>query len=71
MPFMDGFEASRRIRSIERERGELCPAKIIALTGLGSSEHIEQAYEAGVNIFRRKPFSFNDIKELLEKGTEA
>jgi CheY-like chemotaxis protein len=57
MPAMDGFEATRRIRSIESKRNTVHPAKIIALTG-GSSEHIKRAYAAGADVFLRNPFSF-------------
>ncbi|KAF3401959.1 Hybrid signal transduction histidine kinase J [Penicillium rolfsii] len=71
MPVMDGFEATRMIRSIERMRQEQLPAKIIALTGLGSNEHIAMAYEAGVDLFLMKPFSFKKILHLLrEDGYE-
>ncbi|KAJ5466548.1 hypothetical protein N7539_009504 [Penicillium diatomitis] len=66
MPVMDGFTATQKIRSIENDRGTSRPATIIALTGLGSSEHIRKAYSAGVNVFLRKPFSFKDIKGIFE-----
>lgn len=67
MPVMDGFEATRMIRSIERTRPAHLPAKIIALTGLGSNEHIAMAYEAGVDLFLMKPFSFKKILHLLRE----
>ena len=67
MPVMDGFEASRRIRLIEARRQCATPAKIIALTGLGSDEHILKAYAAGINVFLRKPVSLNDIMGLLNE----
>ncbi|CEJ59820.1 hypothetical protein PMG11_08424 [Penicillium brasilianum] len=67
MPIMDGFEATRIIRSIERARQAQIPAKIIALTGLGSDEHIARAYEAGVNLFLTKPISFKEILRLLNE----
>lgn len=66
MPVMDGFTATQKIRSIEMDRATSTPATIIALTGLGSSEHIRRAYAAGVNVFLRKPFSFKDIKGIFE-----
>ncbi|KAJ5933329.1 CheY-like superfamily [Penicillium verhagenii] len=67
MPVMDGFEASREIRSIEAKRKTVSPARIIALTGLGSDEHIAKAYAAGCNIFLRKPASLKDIMAVLGK----
>lgn len=67
MPVMDGFGATQAIRSIERNRGTTHPATIIALTGLGSSEHIAKAYTAGINVFLTKPVSFNDIERLMDE----
>lgn len=67
MPVMDGFEATQAIRSIERNRCATHPATIIALTGLGSSEHIAKAYAAGINVFLTKPVSFNDIERLMDE----
>ncbi|KAJ5436903.1 CheY-like superfamily [Penicillium cf. griseofulvum] len=65
MPVMDGFEASREIRLIETKRQTLSPARIIALTGLGSDEHISKAYAAGVNVFLRKPATIKQIMAVL------
>lgn len=67
MPVMDGFDATQAIRSIERNRGTTHPATIIALTGLGSSEHVAKAYTAGINVFLTKPVSFNDIERLMDE----
>lgn len=67
MPIVDGFEATRSIRSIERARQTQSPAKIVALTGLGSDEHIMKAYAAGVDVFLTKPISFKDILRLLDE----
>lgn len=68
MPVMDGFEATRKIRSIEKKRQTAVPAKVVALTGLGSDEHITKAYAAGVNVFLRKPVSSGDIMQLLDES---
>lgn len=68
MPVMDGFEATRNIRSIEKKRQTAAPAKVVALTGLGSDEHIMKAYAAGVNVFLRKPVTSSDIMQLLDES---
>ncbi|KAJ5295019.1 hypothetical protein PENANT_c037G00730 [Penicillium antarcticum] len=65
MPIMDGFEASKEIRLIETKRQTVSPTRIIALTGLGSDEHISRAYAAGVNVFLRKPASLKEIMTVL------
>ncbi|KAJ5995695.1 hypothetical protein N7481_002672 [Penicillium waksmanii] len=66
MPVMNGFEATRAIRAIEKERDGCIPAKIIAFTGLSSSRDETQALDSGVNIFLTKPVSFKAVSRLLE-----
>ncbi|KAL3449848.1 two-component sensor protein histidine protein kinase [Aspergillus insuetus] len=66
MPVMDGFEATRAIRAIEAERHVASPAKIIALTGLGSNDDITKAYEAGVDVFITKPVSLKRVMQLVD-----
>ncbi|KGO75887.1 CheY-like superfamily [Penicillium italicum] len=66
MPVMDGFEATEAIRALEAERQSVSPARIIALTGLGSDEHVMKAYAAGVDVFVTKPVSFKEITRLMD-----
>ncbi|KAI2794577.1 hypothetical protein POX_a01176 [Penicillium oxalicum] len=71
MPEMDGFEAAREIRALEKERGpDAKPAVIIALTGLSSSEDENRALEAGMDMFLTKPISFKDVGKLLQTWKE-
>jgi len=67
MPVMDGFEATRAVRAIERERDGCVPAKVVALTGLSSLRDEVQAVESGVDVFLTKPVSFKKISRLLEE----
>jgi CheY-like chemotaxis protein len=74
MPVMDGFEATRETRSIEKERGfsrltteAPIPAVIVALTGLASDRDEEKAYAAGVDIFITKPVQFESLEHLLKQ----
>lgn len=69
MPVMDGFEATRQIRTFERGQ-DITPATIIALTGLGSAEAQEEAFVSGIDLFLTKPIkldkltkNLNDIRE--------
>ncbi|KAL2803168.1 two-component sensor protein histidine protein kinase [Aspergillus granulosus] len=66
MPVMNGFEATKAIRAIEAERHVASPAKIIALTGLGSNKDITKAYEAGVDVFITKPVSLKKVMQLID-----
>jgi CheY-like chemotaxis protein len=65
---MNGFEATRAIRAIEKERGSECPtpAIIIALTGLSSSRDESEALASGIDLFLTKPVSFKGVSKLLD-----
>lgn len=65
MPVMNGFEATRAIRSLERERDGYGPAVIIALTGLSSSRDESEALASGVDLFLTKPVSFKEVARIL------
>ena len=62
---MDGLEATRQIRSHERDLG-LPPVTIIALTGLASSEAQQEAHVSGVNLFLIKPVRLADLEVVLK-----
>ncbi|KAI1623865.1 hypothetical protein EDD37DRAFT_682123 [Exophiala viscosa] len=64
MPEMDGFEATRRIRELERQHG-LPQSLIIALTGLARAADRTNAYEAGVDHYMTKPLKFQELGSLL------
>ncbi|KAJ5538198.1 hypothetical protein N7494_007677 [Penicillium frequentans] len=67
MPVMNGFEATRAIRSMEREEDGRGPAVIIALTGLSSSRDESEALASGVDMFLTKPVSFKEVSRLLDE----
>ncbi|KOS46657.1 hypothetical protein ACN38_g2393 [Penicillium nordicum] len=67
MPVMDGFEATRAIRAIEKERDNCIPATIIALTGLSSSRDEFRALDSGVDLFLMKPVSFREVSRLIDE----
>ncbi|KAE8377168.1 hypothetical protein BDV26DRAFT_264305 [Aspergillus bertholletiae] len=70
MPVMNGFEATRAIRAIEKERDCCTPATIIALTGLSSSRDESEALTSGVDLFLTKPVSFKEVARLLDEWAE-
>lgn len=71
MPEMDGFEAARAIRALEKERRRGSkPAIIVALTGLSSSEDESKALESGMDMFLTKPVSLKDVGKLLKAWTD-
>ncbi|KAG0154030.1 hypothetical protein PDIDSM_1409 [Penicillium digitatum] len=67
MPVMNGFEATRAIRSLERDIDGRTPAIIIALTGLSSSRDESDAIASGVDLFLTKPVSFREVARLLDE----
>ncbi|KAF7718723.1 Uncharacterized protein PECH_004295 [Penicillium ucsense] len=67
MPVMNGFEATRAIRALERESDGRKPAIIIALTGLSSSRDESEALSSGVDFFLTKPVSFREVSRLMDE----
>lgn len=54
MPLVDGYEATRRIRALERQRGAV-PTPILALTAHALEEHRLRCEQAGFTDFLAKP----------------
>lgn len=61
MPEMDGLEATRRIRAMDRPDARTVP--IIAMTANAFSDDIQRSREAGVNEHLSKPL---DLPLLLQ-----
>ena len=53
MPLMDGLEAAKNIRSMEREDAKRIP--IIALTANSFDEDVQLSMQAGMNAHLSKP----------------
>ncbi len=66
MPFMDGYEATRRIKTLEA--GENTP--IIAVTASAFEEDKEKIYDAGCDAFLRKPFKEDELFKVLEESID-
>lgn len=65
MPIMDGFTATREIRTLESLRG-LDPTPIIALTAGTSRSDKKKCLDAGMNDLVTKPFSIIQLRSVLE-----
>ncbi len=64
MPGMDGLEATRRIRELERETGR---TPIIALTAHAMSDNKSKLLLAGMDDYLSKPISENELKHLVQR----
>ncbi|CAL5870047.1 uncharacterized protein PFLUO_LOCUS4281 [Penicillium psychrofluorescens] len=76
MPVMDGFEASREIRRLEKEhragmsesdRKACLPTIISALTGLDSAGAQKEALGSGINTFLVKPVKRRELQAILQR----
>jgi len=64
MPELDGFEATRRIRDIERRTGG--HVHIVALTANAMSGDREACLDAGMDDFLSKPFQTHELRAVLD-----
>ncbi len=65
MPVMDGYEASGKIRRIEKIKGGRVP--IIALTASAFKGEKEKCIQNGMDDFMSKPIEYEVLKNMLEK----
>ena len=65
MPVMNGYEAARRIRSLDREDTGKVP--IIAMTANAFADDVKEAYDAGMNDHVAKPVEVAKLVEVLQK----
>ncbi|MGR3636411.1 MAG: response regulator [Shimia sp.] len=63
MPFMDGIEATRRIR---QGNGPNCQTYVLGLTAHGREEYRLKAKNAGMDGFCTKPLRLSELKETLQ-----
>ncbi len=64
MPLMDGYEATRAIREMDREDVGI---PIIAMTADAFSEDIQKCLECGMNDHLAKPIDIQAVAKKLKK----
>lgn len=69
MPEMDGLEACREIRRLEKEEKRK-HTNISALSASASAADREEAEDAGMDHFLSKPVTIEDIRSLIKRVTE-
>lgn len=68
MPVMDGFEASKEIRKLERPDSSTTP--IIAVTASVEPSEKQKTYDCGMNDFLTKPFAPESLCKIIGKYLE-
>jgi PAS domain S-box-containing protein len=67
MPEMDGYQASRVIRTAEQEKSDTTEMVIVALTANAMSGDRKKCLDAGMNDYLPKPFSGDQLRDMLDK----
>jgi CheY-like chemotaxis protein len=65
MPMMDGYEATRRIRSLDLSWADTVP--IVAMTANAFAEDIQRCKQAGMDDHLAKPVDLDALLETIEK----
>lgn len=68
MPVLNGYEATKKIRKIEKEQG-LKEIPIIAMTANALSDDKDKCSSAGMNDYINKPIDFKHLIDLIIKHT--
>lgn len=67
MPVMNGYEATRAIRGLERKDAKEIP--IIAMTANAFAEDEKDALDAGMNVHLAKPIDMDLLKKVIKQYT--
>ena len=70
MPEVDGLEATRRIRALERARGDGLRVPIIAVTANAMPEDRDACLACGMDDFVSKPFRLDRLLATMRRATE-
>ena len=65
MPVMNGYDATRAIRALEREDARTIP--IIAMTANAFAEDEKEALDAGMNVHLAKPIDIDLLKKVIKQ----
>jgi len=65
MPEMDGLEATRRIRALDREDARRVP--IVAMTANAFDEDVQLSLQAGMDAHLSKPVEPEHLYQMLEE----
>lgn len=69
MPVMNGYDATRAIRALEREDARKIP--IIAMTANAFAEDEKEALNAGMDVHLAKPIDMDLLKQVIREYTKG
>lgn len=69
MPEMNGYEATRAIRSLDRADAKTIP--ILAMTANAFDEDVEKSIAAGMNGHLSKPIAIDTMKVMIAKNLQG
>lgn len=69
MPVMNGYDATRAIRALERKDAQEIP--IIAMTANAFAEDEKEALNAGMNVHLAKPINVDVLKQVIRQCIDA
>jgi CheY-like chemotaxis protein len=65
MPVMDGYEATKEIRKIEKQNSQLGHIPIIAFTANTINNDRDKCIKGGMDDILEKPFDINKFRKIL------
>ena len=68
MPVMDGYEATRKIRSLNKPEAKTIP--IIAMTANAFAEDVQASMDAGMNAHLAKPIDVEKLTAAIAKNLQ-
>jgi len=66
MPYMDGYETTRRIRQSENQTVAKIP--IVAMTAYAMTEYRQSCIKSGMNDYITKPVNMSDLYTIIERN---
>ncbi|MCG8394279.1 MAG: ATP-binding protein [Pseudomonadales bacterium] len=68
MPIMDGYQATREIRALEKGLSSQPHCWIIGLSAHATGEYVQKARDAGVDDYLSKPVSQQQVSDALKRA---
>ena len=71
MPNMDGHQAAKTIRAMEKERPDASSIPIIALSANAFAEDVKASVDSGMNGHISKPFDMEEVTATIAKYVKS